>query len=242
MSLNVKAPEFKPPSLNVKAPEFKPLEFKPQIEVEYDEDVINEDTPVYQASYVINVDDYIVSILQNIPYGYYVKGGKAFNHYFPNQQVETDDWDLIATNDVYKLIYYQMKNLLGHTALLFGYKPKMVNRISERVVSYEDDMNGEKIAQTVKTIEINGTGVMDVIIVAEITDAVTVENGVIYQERGHFIMDVQQTYRNRSEKSRSMNKKRGKQMSKLDRSRRRNQIASASGKRKRKSTKKLRKK
>lgn len=222
-SLSAKAIEFKP-SFNVKAPEFKP---SAHVEEEYEEYEEEYDPSSDFASAPINFDDYIRSILQQIPTGYYVKGGKAFNYYFPNQQVETEDWDLIATNEVYQHIYYQMHHLLGHTVILFGYKPKPVNRISERVVSYEDDMNGKKITQTVKTIEINGTGVMDLIIVPEITDAVSMgEDGIMYQERSHFIMDVQQTYRNRVEKSRSLNKKRGKQLSKLERSRRRSQIAS----------------
>ena len=189
-------------------------------------------------------DEFIQSILLHIPSilqirsPYYVKGGKAFNHYYPDLQIKTDDWDLVAINEVYEVLWYEINNLLGYT-IFHDDKIKLVKRISFRSESYEDEVNGKLVLHKVKTIEINGNGVIDIIIVPEVVDAISIEEGIIYQDKRHLIMDVEQTYKDRLEKSKSnTKKKRGKQLSKLERSRRRYEITSISlGKLRRKKSK-----
>ena len=140
---------------------------------------------------------------------YYIKGGKAFEYYYPDK-VPSSDYDLVATNEVCTELFAILeKLLLGTNVKMDEYEPFFVKQINSTDDTWKDVVRGargekKKITHRVRSFHINGIGLVDVIIVDSVlTDTeqvVIAENGLQYMNRALFKKDLDAVYKDRARK------------------------------------------
>jgi hypothetical protein len=182
-------------------------------------------------SYII-INDFIYSLLDQC-HDYYIKGGKAFNFYYPQEPVATTDFDIVATEEVCEfLVYHLYHTLINQMVLLPGeVVPIHAVSIYQTIQEYEDG--------TVRGVFLNDMPIVDVILVPSVKETEYVEDdtGIHYMEKSTFIADLKQTYADRVEKSKSKSKNyetRKKRRDKLKRTTQRINISEKYGGRRRK--------
>lgn len=194
------AAPFVPLAAAAAAAPFVPLATAAEVEVEPSVNA-SEPVPIY------NLNDIMNSALSALTVkDYYIKGGKAYNYYNPANIIPSSDYDLIATNNVCLELFPILEEmLLGKLVLLDEYEPFYVEHINVTEDKWKDKVfiHGKKInvIQHVRSLSINGIGIVDVIIVDSITEPFTVaENGLHYMDRALFKEDLRNVYIDRSRK------------------------------------------
>jgi hypothetical protein len=137
---------------------------------------------------------------------YYLKGGKAFNYYYPGQMVVTSDFDLVATNRVCSLLFEELHRvLLGNWIEIEQYEPFLVETISIQDESWVDTVgkgkHKVKTSHRVKSLKVNQIGLMDVIIVDSIPeDEIDSSFGINLMEFETFKDDIKLVFFSRRKK------------------------------------------
>ena len=182
---------------------------------------------VFQPQTYLNVDDIIQSILiASKDPQYYIKGGQAFNYYYPQYPVATSDFDLVATNDICNDLFSQLYSLMGHVV-------RFQSHLIQIVSVYQTDQAYEDLL--VRSLFMNETPIVDVIIVPLVdTHEYTIDetSGLHYMEKSAFKADLIQTYEDRLRKSEKKSKNRHtnrKRRGKLERSKDRFEISKQYG-------------
>ena len=165
---------------------------------------------VFQPAAPISLDAFLASLLQPLP-DYYIKGGKAFNHYYPQDPVATVDTDIVATPAVCDYLFYHLNGLLGKTIRIETMaEPFMVYSCAFKDETYlDEDPNGSARPLRVLSFLVNEISVLDVILQDEI-DEMEIEigeNGLRYMAKVLFKQDVAETYRRRILRSETKSKK-----------------------------------
>ena len=159
-------------------------------------------------------DAFIESVLLMLPknstQGYYIKGGKAYNHYFPQGYVPSSDYDLVATNDVCDMIFDELVHalsVLDRPMYVEGYEPFYVSSVNVPTQANYKDISivtGKPVTNTVRSFSVRVDGMdvalIDVIIEDEqniAKEAEQAENGLWYMNRELFKRDLMMTYQSR---------------------------------------------
>lgn len=164
----------------------------------------------------VSFDDIIRPILESLGGQYYIKGGKAYNYYYPHGYVSSSDYDLVATNGLCNSLFDSLtKELL---LLLFkrplwvdGEELFYIHSIKNTVPRIYNDVNifGKKVKNTVRSLTVNNgekdITLVDVIIPENIHknhDSILAESekgkdGLWYMEKSLFDKDVHLTYNDR---------------------------------------------
>jgi hypothetical protein len=165
---------------------------------------------------------------------YYIKGGKAFNFYYPQEPILTTDFDIVATEEVCEYLFYYLYELLMGKMVLLG-EPVQVDDISQTVRVYDDLIVRTLFLKSAKEL----IPIVDVIIVPRVDETeytVDEQSGIHYMEKSAFKSDLKKTYEDRLEKSKTPSKNsktRKKRRAKLQRSISRFKISERYGGRKR---------
>jgi len=150
----------------------------------------------------IDLDAYVTSVLQTLSH-YYIKGGKAFNYYYATRRVPTSDWDIIATNETCSMLFDAMSYVFGKVIRVETYEPFTVASITQQDRTYQDTLvDGTQEMHHVRTIECNGIGIIDAIIVDDINETMVEKgtNGLLYLNQSLLHTDIEETVRDRTKK------------------------------------------
>ena len=158
-------------------------------------------------------DEFVESALMNLPkkatQGYYIKGGKAYNHYFPQGYIPSSDDDLIATNDVCDILFNALIQALPLDKPVYveGYEPFYISHVNAPTQSKYNDVSiitGKQVTNVVRSLSVLVEGMdialMDVIIEDEnniAEEAEQGENGLWYMNKDLFKKDLKLTYESR---------------------------------------------
>jgi len=203
MALRASAADFVP-----FAP-FAPMEAK---EPKYEEDEEYSPYPPY-----IDLDLFIYDVLPKLTHQeYYIKGGKAFQYYYPEtmvgEHIPTSDFDLVATNAVCDELFEILRSLLGHVIVLDALdtldasdmEPFVVERIHTTDEIWKDRLPGKKkkVAHRVRSFSVNDIGIVDVIIHDRVdpSEYEVSKGGIHMMERAHFRADLEEVYVDRKRK------------------------------------------
>jgi hypothetical protein len=156
---------------------------------------------------IFDINDIINTALSSLTVkDYYIKGGKAYNYYNPDNLIPSSDFDLVATNKVCSELFSRLEEMiLGNLVLVDEYEPFYVEHINVTEDKWKDKVvkHGKKInvIHHVRSLSINEIGIVDVIIVDSITEPFTVsENGLHYMDRALFKEDLKNVYIDRKRK------------------------------------------
>lgn len=158
---------------------------------------LNPSSSVFRPQVIMILDDFIASVLLQMN-DYYIKGGKAFNYYYPQEQIPTVDVDLVATNSLCTIVFQALHSLIGKKIQIETYEPFIVQACSEENMIYQD----KDASKQVRSFYIQGIPVMDVIITDTIPqDHVEVgTNGLHYLAKPLFKQDLYETLEDREKK------------------------------------------
>jgi len=155
------------------------------------------------------LDGFIESVLANLT-GYYIKGGKAYNYYFPQGYIQSADYDLVATNHVCDLLFQSIVQVLGNMdrpVYIEGYEPMYITAVNAPTQATYKDVSvvtGKTVKNTVRSLSLlagdTEIAIVDVIVADEKSIAAESEqgeNGLWYMRRDLFKKDLAMTYKSR---------------------------------------------
>lgn len=168
------------------------------VDVDVDMDV---DMDQCETDYVITIDSLIYDLLI-IKTDYYIKGGKTFNHYYPYNCIPTSDIDLVATDEVCTYLFNKVKEIIFNNYIYVEtYEVFVADNITETNHIWKDKYNGKTLKKNVRTLNVNGVNIIDVIIVNTVhQDEYQIEYGVHYMRHDLFIEDLRLVYEDRIKK------------------------------------------
>jgi hypothetical protein len=185
---------------------------------------------VFVPKTFINLDEFIIDLLKHIPdipifdmtgkkiegcKGYYIKGGKAFNHYY-KPEIESADYDLIALEEVKDYIFSQIISNTTKKDLTFNkqfYSKPIIT--TSNIKKYRDkDIRGKIVTNRVQSIYIEMGNeqitIMDIIMPESIESIINeTENPtdeLRYMNKELFDMDLTQTFEDRNKKLKNIRK------------------------------------
>lgn len=160
----------------------------------------------------VSFDDIIRPILESLdtPGQYYIKGGKAYNYYYPHGYVPSSDYDLVATEDLCDSLFkslYDTLSLLEWPLWVDGEELFYIHSINMTEPRVYKDVNiyGKKVKNIVRSLTVNN-GEKDItlvdVIIPDNHDSILAESehgkdGLWYMEKSLFDKDVHLTYNDR---------------------------------------------
>jgi len=114
-----------------------------------------------------NIDEWIAYYLCEET-DYYINGGKAFNFYYPEETITTEDTDMVATDSVCKRLFYKLKTILGQNIKLDNREPCVVQSCRVQDTTYTDETPQGPIFRRVRSFLVNKITILDVMIVDSI--------------------------------------------------------------------------
>lgn len=141
---------------------------------------------------------------------YYINGGKAFNFYYPEDMIPTEDTDMIATESVCKRLFYNLNHILGKTiSLTTGTEKIMVHSCRFQDTTYNDETPQGTVFRRVRSFLVNKITVIDVTIVDSVDPYDIYKNidGTQYIAHDLFYNDLLETLQDRIQKTKLPTKK-----------------------------------
>ena len=198
-------------ALRLSAKQFVPVQYSEEQEEEPEYNEYQDEEKQYDY---VSFDDIIRPILESLdtPGQYYIKGGKAYNYYYPHGYVPSSDYDLVATNGLCNSLFESLTTKLSSLEWplwvdgedLFYIHNQSIKKTAPR--TYNDvNIFGENVKNTVRSLTVNNgqknITLVDVII-PDNHDSILAESehgkdGLWYMEKSLFDKDVHLTYNDR---------------------------------------------
>lgn len=178
-----------------------------QDEYEYEDEPYYEDEPEYVAFDAVMQD---ILALETEGGTYYIKGGKAYNHYYPNGYVPTSDYDLVATPAMTKRLFGALHHTLQSLRAPLWVEgqdtPFYIESISSKRQEYDDVRDGKVLHNVVESFLVKSDKdlitLVDVIVQDEhdsILSESQEDDGLWYMKKALFDQDVMYTFNARKD-------------------------------------------